>query len=673
MPRQILCKFRFREGYASALSPTDPSDHMRPGTVNYLITGGGTIVPFKGFTENVAAGVPGRLYFLTDDGYASLGDDGEAGKGSVFQGIDLLFFVGAGTLRVNGQELTEQDGVTLVSASTQLQYLVRQAGQFTNGDDSHRFDVGHGRPSKPTVIAKSNPSPGQKPMNAVVGVAVWRVDSNTGQFSLLSEAVQVTVTNGSVIVQFDLPDNNGQDYWGIGGTRLGVQIGNVYELPADIGEIAESTLSYTRAIAQASSTVGTKVLTLNPATPADKRFTSADIGRRAEIAGKVDSWITDLTDEFTANLNDNASGTAADEALTITHAVDGYTRAVEVSWSDDDLMSTAELAPVDALPPPDGLFGGQQLDVFWVEDLNGTVYYSLPNTLSFSRKRRKIFTEDKAVAYIKSGGGYDWRIAKQSISRLGYVGGDTPLQLDIMTKSAGCLYPQNACLGEGGRLLAWTGRPTLVTPGGMDSTFYLRVEPDFDGWEDQTESEPVVPAFDPVGHYELWCKGEKVMAMHGPTGRWCSPILLSAFGITGTIVGQVIIDGRLNLVVDEGATYKLYKWNQGAGSATTLRTYHRELPANTTATEVAPVLIPGSGTCRMSFKVIKDFTVEKALAADSVPAGAQGHVGQSYRPNVRGSDTMAIEVTCPAATGKAGVDYINVFGEWNEAYSNPEA
>ena len=74
MPRQILCKFRFREGYASAMSPTDPSDHMRPGSRNLLVTGGGTIVPFKGLTENVAAVVPGRLYFLTDDGYASLGE-----------------------------------------------------------------------------------------------------------------------------------------------------------------------------------------------------------------------------------------------------------------------------------------------------------------------------------------------------------------------------------------------------------------------------------------------------------------------------------------------------------------------------------------------------------------------------------------------------------------------
>lgn len=650
---------------------------MRPGSFNALVTGAGLIRPFKGLS--LVNGITGsRTNFLTDDGFVGLGDADVQGFGVVFKAIDLLFFMGGGALVVNG--IPVLNGADPVLASTQFQYLKRDAGAFTNGDDSHRYDVGHPRPSIPNLYAKSPPSPGQKPMNAVVAMAIWRADSNTGQPSLPSESVNVTLSNASVIVQFPEADENGQDVWGIGGTLLGIQIGNIYELPTSRdGEVLETLLAYTRTITCSINDTET-TLHLDGLTPIGDQFTSADIGRRIrDVASNIDTWITGITDAFTAELSDAATSNVVDEAFVITHAVDGYERAIEVSYSDDDLLSTQTLAPYQAFEPMDGRFAGFILDVFFIEDVFGTIFYSIPGELSFPRINRRIYTEDKATVYINTGRGDQWRIAPQSISKLYYLPSATPIQLDIKARNIGCKYPTNACLGYDGRLMVWSGRPSIIdNDGSFNSTLSQIVATEFEGWEDQTEEVPVVTGYDPLGLYELWCHDNKIMATHAPTGRWCSPVLIDAWcGEGSVIVSSVIVNERLRLVVRQGDVLSHFEWNVGEGSDLVLRTYARKLPSmSTTITEVQSVIKAGDRELEMTYTLIGNFDRRVAIGTNTVPAAVdstENQVATSFRPDFRGIGLLEVEVSCENADGHAAVDFVDVYGEWNESFTDPKA
>lgn len=540
MPRQLLSKFWFRDGYATDLSVTEGNGYMRQGSRNMLVSGAGLIFPFRGLTAYDDV-VGGRQHFLTDDSFASLGTLDSAGQGSVFRAIGHLMYIGQGRVLYEGQDTTR-------IATTQLAYLTRNGPVFDAG--SLDYDMGHARPSAPELFARIPPGPGQKPMNAVVAMVIWRADSLTGQPSIPSESVTISLANASVIVKFPEADTNGQDVWGLAGTLLGVQIGNLYALPVDIGgEVQESYLSYTRAIAQASGSTASTNITLNVATPVGERFTSADVGRRIKRTGVLDSKIVSITDAFTAVVDIEPSANFTDQPVTVVHAIDGIERAAEISWSDDDLLAIAELAPFEAFVPPDGRFGGVLMDTAYVEDVDGNIFYSIPNTFSFPRKNRRIYTEDKATVYVDTGQGFHWRIAKQSVSRLYYVPGLLPVQLDVMSKNIGCRFPQNACLGYNGRLMVWTGRPTVIDDS-INSTFHTLIATEFKDWEQQVEATPVVPAYDPIGQYELWCYQNKILAMHAPSGRWCAPIDISTW-TNGDIVSQVIIDEELYLGVSD--------------------------------------------------------------------------------------------------------------------------
>jgi hypothetical protein len=671
MPRQELVEFNFKGGYATDLLSTEGGTYLREGSSNFMVNGAGLLSPFKGLVQGLSKG--SRKQFLTDDSHAGLGSASVVGTGSVFKTIDLLMFIGQGPLRVRGNPIDVGSGP--ISASTQLQYLTRNAGVFDNG--STLFDVGHARPSRPTLYVKSPPSIGQKSMSAAVTVVVWRVDSNTGQTSLPSPASDVLqVTNGSVIVQVEAADLNGQDIWGVGVTLPGLSdLGNLYELPTDIGgEQLEADLAYTRTVEQTgganitASILDTTDLVEFNALP-DPAFSAADIGRRISFS-TFDSYITEIVDTDTVRVADaNTSGgtISAVDAL-ITHAVDGITRAFEISWADTDLFGQ-NLAPFQAFEPPDGFFAGCLIDTYYIEDTEGTIFYSLPGTFSFPRKNRKIFTEDKAVVYIDSGNGWHWRIATQSISQLYYSVGDKPVQLSVKSKIVGCKYPQNATLGYNGRLLIWDGRPNIIdSDGSMNSTFHTIVAKEFEGWENQTADQPVVPAYDPIGKFELWCYGNKVMAFHAPSGTWCAPIDLSYWIDTDIVASQVLIENELNLVVKSGTDLIFYEWNAGDGGPVTAVTYHRKTPSMQAVLSLVDCTVrSGNDDTVLDFTVIKNFEHEINIGQITVDTSPTVQATATLSPNIRGLGTFAIKVASAFAGGSFCIETLNAYGEWHES------
>jgi len=679
MSKYILAQFRFRMGYASSLPITEGNGYMRQGSVNAMVTGSGLIQPFKGLGAALSA-TGCKQSFLTDDSYAGLGDGSHYGQGSIFQAINLLFYCGAGAVTVRGIPIP--DGANQLQAATNLSYLKRIGDYFTDGEFGvNSFQVGHPRPEAPEVYPKSPPSSVKTPMNAAVSVVIWRADSNTGQTSLPSiPSAVVSLSASSAIVKFPAADSNGQDVWGIGVPLLGLRdLGNFYALPIDIGgEVTEAVLSYSRTVEGASIADGTNQVSVTESDP-DKQFTSADIGRQI-VFGTYTSYITEVIDGTNVNCYDtNSSGSTITGDAVVTHAIDGITRSVEISWADTDLFGQT-LAPYDAFQPPDCLFAGVLRDTFYVEDLYGTIFYSVPNSLSFPRTQR-IFTEDRAVCWITTGNGYHWRVAKQSVGRLTYIGGLLPLQLELLATNIGVMYHQNACVGYGGRLVLWCGRPTMVgVDGSINQTFYLQAERDFENWDAQTEDTPVVTAYDPEGLYEVYVYGRTAMAVHAPTGNWCSPIDLTPWldSDGSVIVGRVIIDQKLYLIEKTTANTLLVKrWNGGQGSVMTLQSYYEDTQRSiATVSQIEAVVQAGNRQTSFQMDVIKDFRELNpiSLAAIDIPMTPHNQVLDCQRPNVRGAQVLGVRINISGggdapADGHATVDYITFYGEISETFA----
>jgi hypothetical protein len=659
MAKQQYAEFRFGGGYVSDLPLEAGAGYLRNGSSNAMVTGSGNVRAFRGLTA-VGSVTGSRQHFLTDGGYAGLGEHNESGKGSVFKAYELLLFIGEGILKVNGVSTTR-------TADTALSYLLRDSGTY--GAASPYYAVGHARPSAPQVYAKTPAGVGFKTISASVSVVIWRVNSLTGQTSLMSPTSAVlSVTNGSVIVQFPSVDANGQDYWGIGVPKLGqADLGALYQLPTDLnGEVAESTLAYTRTVTGCSIADTTNTVTSTRGV--GEEFSSADIGRRISF-GAFDSWITGIVSTSSVTVNDtNSSGGAISGTGTVTHAVDGYTRAIEISWADVDLLGQ-ELAPDEAFEPPDGVFAGVLFDTFYVEDLEGTIFYSLPNGLYFPRDRR-IFTDEKATCYIDSGDNQHWRIGKQTIGKMQYVGGDAPINFALKTKNIGCKYPVNACIGYNGRLMVWAGRPTVIDDSAINSTFHIDVSREFDGWDAQTEDLPVVALYDPAGQYELWIYQKKIMAYHAPSNRWCSPINLD---IDGEIVAGVIADEKLRLVERDGTVLNQYIFDQGTGTEMTLVSHHATMPRDAvTITEIQSVVkVNGTdNTPDYTFTLIKNF--DKEIALDSFTVSGTSPETQSpysFRPNVRGVKTLAIKAVISNAKAYATVESLSAYGDDTQVFT----
>jgi hypothetical protein len=345
-----------------------------------------------------------------------------------------------------------------------------------------------------------------------------------------------------------------------------------------------------------------------------------------------------------------------------------FIRAIEISWADVDLLGQ-ELAPDEAFEPPDGVFAGVLFDTFYVEDLEGTIFYSLPNGLYFPRDRR-IFTDEKATCYIDSGDNQHWRIGKQTIGKMQYVGGDAPINFALKTKNIGCKYPVNACIGYNGRLMVWAGRPTVIDDSAINSTFHIDVSREFDGWDAQTEDLPVVALYDPAGQYELWIYQKKIMAYHAPSNRWCSPINLD---IDGEIVAGVIADEKLRLVERDGTVLNQYIFDQGTGTEMTLVSHHATMPRDAvTITEIQSVVkVNGTdNTPDYTFTLIKNF--DKEIALDSFTVSGTSPETQSpysFRPNVRGVKTLAIKAVISNAKAYATVESLSAYGDDTQVFT----
>lgn len=247
----------FSRGYNSAIMRGSGGMHLAVGSENCMLDGE-KIRAFRGATL-LAGKVGSRFMTSIDQAYAGLGLDATPVNGSIYQVRELLMFVGSGAVAYNGVAIVG------AAASSTLSFIKKIGAAYP----LPVRQAGHAQPSAPFIFAIDVPSAGHIAMSGAVAVTIWRIDSVSGQPSLMSLPSNVVVLNKqSLGVQFPLVDANYQDLWGIGVSKLGfLDLGASYELPTSLGgEVLESSLTYSRALGATSIFVRTVIDATN-ATP----------------------------------------------------------------------------------------------------------------------------------------------------------------------------------------------------------------------------------------------------------------------------------------------------------------------------------------------------------------------------------------------------------------------
>lgn len=657
--KTVLGKWSLVEGYISNVIRGMGGSFMAKGSSNAMLTASNFIRAFRGVTL-LAGKLGSRLLFNTDQSYAGLGTATTTGTGNVFNIKSLLAYIGAGQVNFAGLALAG------IIASNTLSYVKKSGGVYAASSTTGPFQAGHAQPSAPTIYAKTTLGTGQVSMSGAVSVVIWRISSADGQPSIHSlPSNVVTLTNQSVIVQFPLPDTNGQTHWGIGVPKLGfADLGVFYELPTSSGgEVAETALAYTRVIGSASIADTTQIVNA-----AGGAFTSADIGRRIAFS-TFDSWITAINSPTQVQVNDtNSSGGTLSGTGTITHAVQGITRAVEVSWANGYLINQ-NIAPEKAFPPPPGQFAGVMNDTVFLE-ADGIIYVGDPGYIGSFPPSNALFPNEPAVHYLRGSGGMFWRWGKHSLGVLFYVGGSPALEYQVVWENVGIEYPQNTAIGANGRVMAWLGKPAVMGANlEVDEDFDERadlVASEFAGWDAQLT--PVCPGYDPTGKFEVWCYQKKVMAYYVPKRGWCAPIDLTG-KVSGNIVDTITINKNLYLSCSDGATLSLYQFDAGTGSVMVVQTDDINTGYADTITEVSVQGRADNILNPVRVEIIKDFNDSApVLVGNSNPlrTGTQHFVRR--QPNILNVPTHAVRVTMTSTGGDAGVELIQTSGARSEAF-----
>jgi hypothetical protein len=661
MSKTTLGEWEFSDGYASSV----PRLYMRTilawGTLNAILTGLGFVRNFGGL-ETIAGKEGSTQFFQTDNNYAGLGSETTYGKGSVFKVQRVLALTGEGPVRFAGEDIG-------VDADATLQYVKKVSGEFVGP----AYPASQARPSSQTIYPKDVPGAGFTGMDGSVVTVIWRIDSNTGQVSLASLSSNVLLLSGQSVIQPFPAVDTAQDYWGIGVCKPGFGTAPVfYQLKTDLGgEVAETTLAYTRNIAQGSIVNADTTLTLNVATPLANRFTAADKGRRVAIAGKLDSWISVVTDAFHAETNDPATATATNAAVTVTHAVDGIERAVEISWTTESLAGQ-ELAPYDAYPAPSNLrWAGIINDAMFVETDDGIVYVGVVGFIGSFPPKNTLFPSEPATLYLDGSDGLYWRFSKNKLQALTYIGGAKPLELQTVWMFTGILFPQNAAIGKGGRVIAWSGKPVRLGAGiEPDIEFAFKVYKDFEGWENQTAEKPVICAFDPENQFDIWAYDRSIMCVRGGTDQWCSPVDVTSYLAEDEyLIAAVIVDNKLRFATNAGTELSLYQFDEGEGSTMTIQTSDCPSPLKSDTISEVEAVVHVDDTQSVAISIIKNFNDDEPIdvetfVVDATPANQT----LLSRPNIVCAKQHAVRIEIESTGTKVGVQKITTMGESSNVF-----
>jgi hypothetical protein len=425
-------------------------------------------------------------------------------------------------------------------------------------------------------------------------------------------------------------------------------------------------LSYQRTVTGASIANGTNIVDVTDPDTAD-RFTSADVGRQISF-GAFTSWITVVNSPTQVIVaGTNTTGSTVSGSATVVHAIDGITRAIEISWTNGALLQQ-NLVPDRAYPPGPGQFAGASNDVWWVDD-DGIIYVGEPGQVGSFPAENALFANERAVAYLQGNDGLTFRFGKHSMGVLSYVGGTPAMEYQEIWRDLGISYPSNAARGFGGRMLVWLGRPAMLQ-GSLEPNYnYADKVIEFAAWDAlQTAAAPICIGYDGRGEYEVWCLQKTVMAKYVPRDAWCAPINLEG-KVSGNIVAVTTYRKQLYLTTSNGTTLTRYQFDVGTGSVMKVQT--SDVTPNGYGATITELLSQGrvdNLTNKVKIELISNYNdASPVLLHHALPPG----LGVQFfipteEPNIIDSRQHSVRLTLTSTGGDAGWDFVETKGETNE-------
>jgi hypothetical protein len=319
----------------------------------------------------------------------------------------------------------------------------------------------------------------------------------------------------------------------------------------------------------------------------DTTSTDATINTYVTAIGADDSYGTSGYQEITLAA---AVGTSTTQTVRFTRAVDGNPRTYVVEWKDADLLGN-RFASIRDFPPPAGMFAGVNNDVVFVDgcygdtvdviDRTATVTPSIVgNAIAVSDPMAPeafppdnyLFTGDAPSAIIDGGQGLHWRFGKNSLGVIRYVGGSPALSYERMWSGIGILNQNQATLGGGGRLYAYTGARGAVrigVDGEPDVFFAAPVADDMAAW---TDREKVVLGYDADYGYVMFAYEHTILCFYEALEIWCAPLKLDSTLFANQEIKSIV-------------TYEGASWLSIGGAQRTI----------TGASNATPIVITTSG------------------------------------------------------------------------------
>jgi hypothetical protein len=261
--------------------------------------------------------------------------------------------------------------------------------------------------------------------------------------------------------------------------------------------------------------------------------------------------------------------------------IDSVARSYEIEWADGDLEGQP-LAPNQSYAPPSCIFAGAIgnsvfVDGCYGDTVSGTSASAPGTVIACSLPLRPeefpldwlAFPPDAPTALLRGGDGYYYRMGKNSVGVISYIGGTgdaPPIAYQLMWGTTGCSYPHNAVVAEGGRLYIKSGTKGLVRIGDDGQPESLWASAFIDDVESWLDEDTVLGWDENYGNVCIM-NNLTVIPYNTRLEKCGSPIDLTGL-VTGKILGAVTHVGALYIACLDtpNSTVKIYKFNSGTGS-----------------------------------------------------------------------------------------------------------
>jgi len=227
---QLLIEFLFVEGYFDTDILAAPGGSMVRGSKNLFVTDQGSLRVFRGVKDTGLTG--GRTMFVVANGFAALKDIGSTqGVGSIFNYIsESLFWIGEGTVLMNGLNLVDSVSSANFVATSSLQLSPKKSGTTTY---TRAYIAGLQVPSTLTAVVPR----GTGLLEGLYSFKIAQARSVTGARSVASAtSAVVSFAKQKARLTFPLISTNGANRWAIFATKAGFGGTGVHYLVKEINE-----------------------------------------------------------------------------------------------------------------------------------------------------------------------------------------------------------------------------------------------------------------------------------------------------------------------------------------------------------------------------------------------------------------------------------------------------